>query len=184
MGKEFDLDRIISVCKEYKNILDARGRYYGYGNTPNDIISTCEKLKALGYKWGDILPGNHFRMSKKYYLSNSATQYQPEEDTYYIEWDNGNVGRLQFVSDTYWHYVGDEWEEFLNEMRSYNPVDYDPLNCHIIYGIENGKKVIADYNDICNRTQEKMRQKIRAVQIEQKKKELEKLLSEQESAHA
>ena len=180
MDKQFGLDRVISICQEYQDVYDSISRHYIYGSYPKDIIATCDKLKVLGFKWGDDLPSGDFRMLKKYHLTNSATKYQPEDDTYYIEWNNGNVGRLQFVTENYWHAVGDEWDEFLSELRSYNPVDYDPLNCHIIYDVENGKKVIADYNDICNRTKEKMRKKIRSIQIEQKKKEIEKLMEEQE----
>ena len=176
-SKRLDLDRVISVCQEYQDIFSNLD--HSYYPSPDGIIEACNKLKVLGLNWGDRLPRGDFRMRKGYHITNSETNYKPDKETYYIEWDNGNIGRLQFVSEMYWYLVSDEWDSFLNEMKSYNPVDYDPLNCHIVYDIENGKRVMADYKGICDRAKEKMMKKVRLAEIEKKKAELEKLISEE-----
>lgn len=175
-----EIDEIIERCKQFQEVLDqTRGHYYG-GSYPEAIIKHCMKLKVLGMKWGDKLPSGDFRLvhGSKFYITNSGTKFRPDINAYYIEWDNGNIGRLQFVNDEYWGAVTEEWEAFREELMSYEPVDYDPLNCHIFYNIENGKKVMEAYKDICDRTRAKMQKKIRQVMIEKKQAELEKLLSE------
>ena len=63
-------------------------------------------------------------------------------------------------------------------LKSYSPLDYDYLNNTYIFNLENGKKLIADYEKIKNDFIEKARKKIKEIDIEQKKKELERLQAE------
>lgn len=171
----YSLDEIIDICKKYLEI--HKTACYGYGYGPESYIETCEKLKFMGLNWGDkLVISENFRLTKgKRIVHNSAYNYNFDKDTYYIEWDNGNVGRLQFVSDKYYYLVTDEWNEFKSKLISYNALDYDTCNCHIIYNIEDGKRVIADYANICKETKEKMNKKIALAQIEEKKAEITKL---------
>lgn len=167
-----DLDEVIEKIKEYKDI-EKEALSLGYSG---DLLCACQKLKVMGLNWGDKLNiPYHFRITNEYYLTSSATHYKPSREKYYIVWDNGNIGRLQFIHIDYYCYVNEEWENFLSEMRSYNPVDYDPLNCSIVYDIENGKRVIADYKAICERTRKLMEIKVKKAKIEKMEKELEKL---------
>lgn len=171
-------DKARQIIEAYIDINRNRVTGYGYGN-PESLLSTCDELDALGLEWGDSLEmPEDFRVVKKYYICNSATNYKPEEETFYIEWNNGNVGRLQFVSNDYWYSVGEEWQSFLDELKSYNPVDYDQVNCHMIFKIADGKRLMDDYADICKKTKEKMQKKIRQKMIEKKKAELAQLLAD------
>lgn len=172
-----ELQTNIEALTKAKEIIEEGGKL-GYGYDLNSIIEICDKLKAFGYNWGDKwrVPYD-FRVRKNYYITNSATHYKQDKEKYYVEWDNGNVGRLQFVSWDYYEAVIDEWNEFLDTLKSYNPVDYDPLNCHIIYDVENGKKVMADYDRICEKTRKKINKKIEKIRIEELKKQLEELES-------
>lgn len=153
---------------------------YSYGNTEQQIIETCDKLEALGFSWGDNICFTDFTISKDYHMTNSETGYSPDPEQYYILWDNGNVGRLQFVSQKYWWDVEKEWDEFLGKLMSYKPVDYNPLNCHMVFDIHNGKQLLRDYQKICAETQKVMNKVIRQKQIEETKKKYEELLKEQE----
>ena len=151
---------------------------YGYGHTETQIIETCDKLEALGRKWGETVCPRDFSVAKKYHICNSSTGYQPKDDTWYVIWDNGNVGRLQFVSGKYYSDVQDEWKEFKNKLLSYNPLDYDTFNNFNVYDIENGKRLMADYQRICDETLAKMKNKIKQVQLKKAKEEYERLLNE------
>lgn len=178
-----EIDEVIERCEQYQEVLDqTRGHYYD-GSYPAAIIEHCRKLRIMGLKWGDKLPSGHFRLvhGSKFYITNSGKKFHPDVNEYYIEWDNGNIGRLQFVRDEYWGDVTEEWEAFREELMSYDPVDYDPLNCRIFYNIENGKRVMEAYKDICDRTATKMRVKIRQADIKKKQAELEMLLASQEA---
>ena len=173
-----DLDYVVDVCKQYEEI--RKKAQYGYGNSPTDYIETAKKLKALGWEWGHRLNYDHFRIRENYYITNSATHYKPKKGEYFIEWDNGNVGAYQFVGDFGYPLVQDEFKEFEQKLMSYNPVDYDPYNCHIVYDVENGKRLIEDYPQLLIETKAKMQKKIKAAELEQAKKKYEKLLAEAE----
>ena len=171
-----NLDKIIKICKQYEEIADAAP---GYGAIhPTQIIEYCEKLQCLGWEFGESVNYPDFTIVKKPYITNSATGFKYDPDQYYIVWDNGNVGRLQFVSQYYWSDVEQEWREFWWKLLSYEPLDYDPHNCRMIFDIEHGKKLIEDYPQICKETCEKMNAKIAKVKLVKAKEEYEKLLKE------
>jgi len=173
-----DLDSVIKICEQFKKVIELTKWREGYGNTPSELIYAAEKLKALGLEWGDRIQYRDFRIRKNYYITNSATGYKPNKEEFYIEWDNGNVGRLQFVRQDYWFAVENEWNDFLSALRSYDPVDYDPLNCHMVFEVENGKRLIKDYPNICKETQQKMNKKINVVRLEEMGKKYKELLEE------
>lgn len=171
-----NLDEVIKQIEEYQ-ILEKEAQGFRYNTQYSDsLLTSCQKLKAMGLEWGDKIDiPYHFILTRKYYLTNSKTHYKSAKDEWFVVWDNGNVGRLQFVSDKYWSLVGEEWRDFYNEMLSFSPLDYDPLNDHIIYNIENGKKAMANYKDLCKRTQEAMNKKIKEAQVKELEEQLAKL---------
>lgn len=72
-------------------------------------------------------------------------------------------------------------QELKNVLKSYNPLDYDELNEDYIYDIENGKRLIADYDKIVSDFWNKVDKKIKDVKLERKREQLELLKSELES---
>lgn len=81
----------------------------------------------------------------------------------------------------YWSDIEDELQELKNVLKSYNPLDYDELNEDYIYDIENGKRLIADYDKIVSDFWNKVDKKIKDVKLERKREQLELLKSELES---
>lgn len=72
-------------------------------------------------------------------------------------------------------------QELKNVLKSYNPLDYDELNEDYIYDIENGKRLIADYDKIVSDFWNKVDKKIKDVKLERKREQLELLKSELKS---
>lgn len=177
-NSKITLDSVIKICNQFEKIMEPTRFCCGYGNTPSSLIDAAEKLKALGLEWGAKIEYPDFRIRKNYYMTNSATGYKPNKDEYYIEWDNGNVGRLQFVRQDYWFAVEDEWADFLSVLKSYDPVDYDPLNCHMVFEVENGKRLIKDYPEICKETRQRMNKKINSIRLKEMEKQYKALLEE------
>lgn len=171
--KKRSIEEVIKICEAYEEVRK-ESPYSAY--TAHDLLEICDKMKALGLEWGDKfnIPTD-FRMTKRYYLTNSATHYQPADNTYYIEWDNGNVGRLQFVSLEYYGDIEPEWNEFLSKLKSYNPVDYDPLNCHMIFNIKDGKNLMRDYKKICDEICSNIDKKLKLKRLIKMQKEVEEL---------
>lgn len=170
-----NINEAIRICNEFKNLLNDRP--YRYGMTYMEILDTCEKLKILGYEWGDPLPDPDFKICKGnyYVLTNPVTKYNFDPDKYYIHWDNGNIGQFQFVSERIFY---EGFEKFLNKLHSYNPLDWDPYNCHIIYNIEDGKRLIDDYADIVKATREEAAEVTKKYRERQLEEELKRLRSE------
>lgn len=171
-----NLDKIIKICKQYEDI--CHDAPWSYSSSPRSMIEYCEKLQCLGWEFGEDVKFRDFYIRKTTYLTNSETHYKFDDSQYYIIWDNGNVGRLQFTSQCYWYDVEQEWREFWWKLLSYGPLDYDPHNCRMIFDIEHGKKLIEDYPQICKETCEKMNAKIAKVKLAKAKEEYEKLLKE------
>lgn len=117
---------------------------------------------------------------KRYYLTNSATNYEQNHENTLVVWKEGS-GRYMFI-DRCEHYllIEDEWNELISILKSYSPLDYDEVNDVYIYDVENGKKLIDDYDEIVKRIKDKVDKKIKIGELERKKRELEKLIKELE----
>lgn len=174
------IDEKIEIIKAYQKL--RVNMPYGYGTYEDEILKTCELLKAFGWEWGHKTCYPDFRIRKGYYITNNSTGHKSNPDEWYVEWDNGNVGAYQFVGGDGYNIVQNEFREFKEMLMSYNPVNYDKLNCHIVYDIENGKKVLADYEQICKETRKKMEVKIKKARLEKAKADYEKLLADIDSA--
>ena len=175
-----DLEERIELITKYINEC-TKNVPYGYGYHPSEILETCNKLKALGCEWGDKIRTDDFRMTKGFYITNSSTGYEPNNETYYIHWDNGNVGAYQFVCDSdEYSAVQNDFKEFKNKLMSYGAIDWDGMNNHIIFDIEHGKKAMEEYDSILKETKEKMSVKLKKMKAEKAKKEYEKALAELE----
>lgn len=170
------IDERISFLETYINEFE-KTKNWGYGNSPISYLETCEKLKVLGLEWGDSIEFIDFKIVKNYNITNSTTNFQGDKNKYYIHWDD-NIGRLMFVEQEYYWLVEKEWREFINILKSYDPLDWDKYNSHMIFDIGHGKKLISNYAEIKKKTYDKMEAKIRQVELEKAKKKYEKLLAE------
>ncbi|MBQ6816876.1 MAG: hypothetical protein IJO27_00420 [Bacilli bacterium] len=122
---------------------------------------------------------SHIKVGKNYNLTNSETNYKPNKKDNIIIWHVPS-GRLTFVDRDYYDDVDSEWREFKEVLKSYNPLDYDEINDTYLYELENGKRLIDDYDEIVQNFKNKVNKKIKEVQIKNKKKEIERLQKELE----
>ena len=158
-------------------------------NAKNNLL-LCKYADELGIELTDYYPrieygffviNRQIKVGKGCVLTNSTTKYEQNGKDSLVIWSE-STGRFAFVSGGYYDDIIDEWEEFMDVLKSYNPLDYDELNNKYIYDIENGKKLINDYKDIVNDLEKKINKKIKMVQLEKKKKELERLQAELEAS--
>lgn len=181
------LDERLKLANSYNKEFMMNNPYYA--SSPQQNIEICEVLKALGYEWGYkeirinqyycYLVNDDIRVYKGGEIANKATKYSFDNDKYYIHWDNGNIGKYMFVSSRdYYCDIDEEWEEFNKILHSYNPLEWDEFNNHIIYSIEDGKRLANDYNRICKETRKKIRKKLVEIDMIRAKEKYEKLLNE------
>lgn len=170
----------IEAIKEYL-------KYFPKESQAEKNLLLCEYAEELnmeltdGYypriEYGYFVVNLQIKVGKTYNLTNSATKYKHNETDSIVIWSESR-GRLAFVGDAYWWDVGNEWENFMSVLKSYNPLDYDEINNNYIYDVEHGKKLINDYDEIVRDFMEKVNKKVKEVQLANKKKELEQLAKE------
>ena len=110
-----------------------KAKNWSYGNSPNEYLEACKKLKALGLEWGDNIKFDDFNIIKGYHITNPTTKFQGNKNRYYIHWEN--IDKSTFVFQKYWFLVEEEWTEFNNILKSYAPLDWDEYNCHMVFDI-------------------------------------------------
>ena len=99
------------------------------------------------------------------------------------QWDSERIrkvscGRLDFVSEKYWYKIEDEWQAFMNIIKSYEPLDWDSANNCYIFSLKQGQKLITDYKSILEDFKKTINARIRAVDLEEKKRQIELLQKE------
>ena len=174
---DMSLDDRIILIKAYMAAFNHSKMPFGYGQTTREYLETCNKLKALDYKWGDDLPHGDIKILKgeSICLSRKATSYKFNPNTYYVVWDNGNIGRLMFINEAYYCNVEEEWRAFEQKLLSFNPLDYDAFNNEYVYDIENGKKLIDAYRHIYAETSAAMMVKVKEAKRKKLLQQLKKL---------
>lgn len=174
----------INAIKEYL-------KYFPDEYHAKDNLSLCEYANELGVEltksyyprmqYDFFAINSQIKAGKKYYLTNSTTKYKHNGTDTVVIWSE-SCGRLAFVYDKYWFDIEDEWNGLMNTLKSYEPLDYDGLNNVYIYDIEHGKRLIHDYDLIIKDFQSKVDKKVKAVDLANKKKELERLQKELEGS--
>lgn len=184
------MEEMISRIKAIKEYL----KYFPDDRTASNNLILCEYSNLLDIdldtnhrayyprvECGYLSVNRQIKLGREYQLANSHTGYHQNKKEILVIW-NEPRGRLAFVSECYYYVIGNEWNEFINILKSYEPLDYDSTNNVYIYDIEHGKKLIEDYDKILSDFKTKINKKIAEAQLEEKRKQFEKLRKELESA--
>lgn len=111
-------------------------------------------------------------------IYNSTTKVKFEENDY-IQLSNGNIGRLMFphtgVGDMNYSISDPIWDEFKDELISYNCIDYDKMNFNYVYSMEDGLRLYHDFDSIYKKYAEKFNALYKVIKINKMKEELKKL---------
>ena len=145
-----------------------------YADELNLELSNSAYPRMDGYRC-KIAP--HIYACKRIHLINSATQYKQDGKNTIIVCVFP-FGRLSFVDSKYYDDIDDEWNDFIKVLKSYNPIDYDILRDEYLYNVEDGKRLINDFENIVQDFQQKVNKKIKEVDIANKKKRIEELQKE------
>ena len=181
------MEEMISRIKAIKEYL----KYFPDDRTANNNLILCEYSSLLDIdldtnhsyyprvEYGYLRVNQQIKLGRKYRLVNSHTGYHQNKEEVLVIWSEP-CGRLAFVNERYYWAINNEWDEFMNILKSYEPLDYDTINNEYIYDIEHGKKLIADYKDIVSNFEEKLHSKVNEILIQDKREQLKKLQEELE----
>lgn len=182
------MEEMISRIKAIKEYL----KYFPDDRTANNNLILCEYSSLLDIdldtnhsyyprvEYGYLRVNQQIKLGREYRLANSHTGYHQNKEEVLVIWSEP-CGRLAFVNDCYYWAINNEWDEFMNILKSYKPLDYDLTNNTYIYDIEHGKKLITDYEDIVSDFEEKLHSKINEILIQDKRKRLKQLQEELEA---
>ena len=140
-------------------------------------LSSFDRI-ALSGKTGSI----EFYIRHSYRFTNRATDYKIDENEWYVHLSFCGCGRLNFINNANGNngylYDGEfqtAWEEFIETIESYNPVQYDDINHEYFFTVPDGYKLFCDFTDILVEVKNKFKKLNEAREIEQLKKRLEEL---------
>lgn len=109
----------------------------------------------------------------------SPTNKVKFEESDYIQLSNGNIGRLMFphtgVAEMNYSISDPIWNEFKDELLSYNCLDYDKVSFNYVYSMEDGLRLYQDFDSIYKKYAEKFNSLYKEIKINKMKEELKKL---------
>jgi|GEM_PF-3414774 hypothetical protein len=179
--KEIVANRIKAIKEYLKYFPDDRTAnnnliLYEYSNLLDIDLDTNHSYYPM-VEYGYLRVNRQIKLGREYQLANSHTGYHQNKKEILVIWSEP-CGRLAFVDNRYYCVIENEWDEFMNILKSYEPLDYDPINNTYIYDIEHGKKLIVDYKDIVGNFEEKLRSKVNEILIQDKREQLKQLQEE------
>ena len=121
--------------------------------------------------------GLDFIVSSNPDIANSVNHFEFDKEKEYIQLSNRNIGILMFsgMEIAYYGETNDIWEEFKNELISYNPVDYDNMNFNYIYTMKDGIRLYKDFDKIYAKYQNKFDEAIKDIKIKSLEQQIERL---------
>lgn len=123
-----------------------------------------------------------FYISHSYCFTNRATDYKIDENMWYVRLSFCGCGRLNLVTpvNRYSNYLysGEfqtAWEEFIEIIKGYHPVQYDDINNEYFFTVPDGYKLFCDFPEILEKTKNKFKKLNETREIEELKEKLRKL---------
>ena len=124
----------------------------------------------------------NFHIINTYKLENPNNNVILDEDKWYIMFDCGGQGRLNFDSgDSNFIYkpqCEEIWQDFLERIKSYKPLNWDKLNQEYIFTLEDGYRLYKDFESIYRIFKNKIKEAICKHKIQEFENELDILRAE------
>lgn len=123
-----------------------------------------------------------FYIRHSYCFANRATDYKIDENEWYVHLSFNGCGRLNIINNANrnngYLYEGEfqtAWEEFIETIKGYHPVQYDDINNEYFFTVPDGYKLFCDFPEILEKTKDKFKRLNETREIEELKEKLRKL---------
>lgn len=127
-----------------------------------------------------------FCIRHSYCFTNRATDYKIDKNEWYVHLSFCGCGRLNLINNSNGNngylYEGEfqtAWEEFVETIETYNPVQYDDMNHEYFFTVPDGYKLFCDFPEILGKTKDKFKKLNETREIAELKEKLRKLENEQ-----
>ena len=182
---------LILVRETLNNIQTLKKKYPKF--TIERLVDALEISEKYGIPLDEIRDYCGFELVDKYRdfkfyfchgdkLLNRETFYKFDTSKWYIRLTFGGCGIFNFVADArclsdslYYEKTNELYQEVLEKLISYSPLDYDRLNGEYLFTVEDGYRLYKDFKEIYETTKTAINNELKNFKIKQLKAELEKL---------
>lgn len=197
MNKELikkDIERARETQDNIKYFKNKYPRLFNVYNTSTivDVLKIAEQYDIpIDQMWANSYNtielsgktgGFDFYIRHSYDFSNRATDFKIDKNEWYVHLSFGGCGRLNIINNSNGNngylYEGEfqtAWEEFVETIESYHPVQYDDINYEYFFTVPDGYKLFCDFPEILEKTKHKFKKLHEKTEIEQLKAKLKKL---------
>lgn len=111
----------------------------------------------------------NFHIINKYKLENPINNVIFDDDKWYIMFDCGGCGRLNFDDSNFIYKPQCEeiWQYFLERIKYYKPLNWDTLNREYIFTLEDGYKFYKDFESIYGIFKNRMKEAVYKYKIQE-----------------
>lgn len=124
----------------------------------------------------------NFHIINKYKLENPSNNVTFNDDKWYIMFDCGGCGRLNFDSGSdnfiYKPQCEEIWQDFLQRIKDYKPLNWDTLNQEYIFTLDDGYRLYKDFESIYRIFKNRIREAICKHKIQEFENEIDILRAE------
>ena len=120
--------------------------------------------------------GFEFYIRHSFCCTNRATDYKIDENMWYVHLSFCGCGRLNIINNANGNngylYEGEfqtAWEEFVETIGTYNPVQYDDINNEYFFTVPDGYRLFCDFPEILEKTKNKFKKLNDTREIEELK---------------
>ena len=145
-------------------------------------LSSFGRILLLG-KTGSF----EFYIRHSFYCANRSTDYKIDENMWYVRLSFCGCGRLNLVTpvngNSDYLYSGEfqtAWEEFIETIKGYHPVQYDDINHEYFFTVPDGYKLFCDFPEILEKSKNKFKKLNETREIAELKEKLRKLEEDNE----
>ena len=145
-------------------------------------LSSFGRILLLG-KTGNF----EFHIRHSFYCTNRATDYKIDENMWYVHLSFRGCGRLNLVTpvngNSDYLYSGEfqtAWEEFIETIKGYHPVQYDDINHEYFFTVPDGYKLFCDFPEILEKSKNKFKKLNETREIAELKEKIRKLEEDNE----
>lgn len=185
-----DYEKDLSLSKNtIENIKYLKHKYPRFTlETLPDILSivseTDIKIEELNVVYGSLCEfapvrgGFSIYISHGYNLGCPTTKYKFDETKWYARFSCNGCGRLNIINDSTIAYRGEPdavWNEFLDKIKSYSPLDYDDMSSEYIFTLQDGYRLFKDFPNLLEEVRTKMQSAVKAYKIQQLQSEIDRL---------
>lgn len=183
-----ELQKDLQTARQTLKDSDTLYQKYGYRNVQQTIQLLTVAVECH-VPWIDLTVSTgqvkfnkcpmdfNFYFDHQWHLVNTTTNAQPEITKWYICFNCGGIGRLNFAGSQYAYEQepNEVWQDFLIWVKSYDPIDWCDMNNEYVFSLENGLRFYYDFHTGYDKFRQKMKAAIGRYRMQELQAQMDAL---------